>query len=46
MSVNDDINVETDILAKYVEGLMHNEKSPCHIAPHRKTSPSRKGSDT
>jgi riboflavin synthase len=26
-SVNDAINVETDILAKYVESLMHNEKS-------------------
>jgi riboflavin synthase len=28
MSVNDAINIETDILAKYVESLMHNEKSP------------------
>jgi riboflavin synthase alpha subunit len=28
MSVNDAINIETDILAKYVESLLHNEKSP------------------
>jgi riboflavin synthase len=27
MSVNDAINIETDILAKYVESLLHNEKS-------------------
>jgi riboflavin synthase len=27
MSVNDAVNVETDILAKYVESLLHNEKS-------------------
>jgi riboflavin synthase len=27
MSVNDALNVETDILAKYVESLLHNEKS-------------------
>jgi riboflavin synthase len=28
MSVNDAVNLETDILAKYVESLLHNEKSP------------------
>ncbi|MGA7221633.1 MAG: riboflavin synthase [Candidatus Acidiferrales bacterium] len=28
MSPNDAVNLETDILAKYVESLMHNEKSP------------------
>jgi riboflavin synthase len=27
LSVNDALNVETDILAKYVESLLHNEKS-------------------
>jgi riboflavin synthase len=27
MSVNDAVNIETDILAKYVESLLHNEKS-------------------
>jgi riboflavin synthase len=27
MSVNDAINIESDILAKYVESLLHNEKS-------------------
>jgi riboflavin synthase len=27
MSVNDAVNVETDILAKYVESLLHNEQS-------------------
>jgi riboflavin synthase len=27
MSVNDGVNIETDILAKYVESLLHNEKS-------------------
>jgi riboflavin synthase alpha subunit len=27
MTVNDAINVETDILAKYVESLLHDEKS-------------------
>ena len=27
ISVNDAINIETDILAKYVESLLHNEKS-------------------
>ena len=33
MSVNDAINIETDILAKYVESLLHNEKSqqPSHL---------------
>jgi riboflavin synthase len=28
MSVNDAVNLETDILAKYVESLLHKEKSP------------------
>ena len=28
MTVNDAVNLETDILAKYVESLLHNEKSP------------------
>jgi riboflavin synthase len=32
MSVNDAINIETDILAKYVESLLHNEKS--QATPH------------
>jgi len=27
MSVNDAINIETDVLAKYVESLLHNDKS-------------------
>jgi riboflavin synthase len=27
MSVNDAVNIETDILAKYVESLLHNEKA-------------------
>ena len=37
MSVNDAINIETDILAKYVESLLHNEKSQPTIASHCKT---------
>ena len=32
MSVNDAINIETDILAKYVESLLHNEKP--QATPH------------
>jgi riboflavin synthase len=34
MSVNDAVNLETDILAKYVESLLKNEKSPAasHLA--------------
>jgi riboflavin synthase len=32
MSANDAINIETDILAKYVESLLHNEKS--QATPH------------
>jgi len=28
MSVNDPVNIETDILAKYVEGLLKKDEAP------------------